>query len=263
MRQFTHLGRGVDLKLPSNVWWLAASVAAGAVALIVERDLLFAIGIGGSALLSWVLARELDPDRAWVAGIVVIAAPLFAWYAGRPSLLAVYALAATARVVSRSTGLAPMRGDVLVHVLVGIAVAWNGVTAAAGVALGAAFLLDARVLPDPAPAKQARLGAAIMGAAIVLGAIRLIGLDWEAPHGFTWLLLAAAVVVALIPVRTVQSTGDHTRIPLNPARLAWARRLVAVTLVIIVLLGGTAGAVAVGPALVAAALSGWPAPAPS
>ncbi len=263
MRQFTHLGRGVDLRLPSNAWWFAVSGTAGALALFVERDLFFAISIAGSAFLAWILARELDPDRPGTAGIVAVLAPALAWYAGRPSLLAVYALAVAARVVSRSTGLAPLRGDVLVHVLVGVAAAWNGVTAAAGVALGAAFLLDARALPDPAPAKQARLGAAIAGAAAVLGAIRLIELDWDVPHGYQWLLVTAAVVAAIIPVRGLRSTGDHTDTPLDPIRLEWARRLVAVALVVIVGAGGVAGAVAISPALVAAALSGWPRRAPS
>jgi hypothetical protein len=256
VNRITNLGRQFDLRLNSNRWLFAVSGLAGLISLIASGDFGMAVGFGGSAFLAWVAARELDPDHPAAAGLTVVAAPLAAWQLGRPSLLAVYLLAVTARVLLRSTGLPPKRGDVVVHVVAGVIAAVSGLPAFAAIGLGVAFLLDTR-LPPPAPLAQRRFALALIGLAAVVGLVRFPDVTWNAPGVLGRILIIGTVLLVFRGGTPMTSVGDFTNEPLLPARLAVGRRLAAAVALVMVAAAGSSGVAAVSPFLVAATLSGW------
>jgi hypothetical protein len=254
--RITNLGRQFDLRLNSNRWLFVTSGLAGLISLIVSGDLGTAVGVGGSAFLAWVAARELDPDHPVAANLAVVTAPLAVWQLGRPSLLAVYLLAVTARILLRSTGLPPKRGDVVVHVVAGVIAAASGLPAVAAIGLGVAFLLDTR-LPAPAPLAQRRFALALIGLAAVVGLVRFPDVTWTTPGLLGGVLIVGTVVLVFRGGTPMTSVGDFTKEPLLPARLAIGRRLAAAVALVMVSAAGSSGVAAVSPFLVAATLSGW------
>lgn len=256
MTRITNLGRTFDLRLTSNRWLFFASGMAGLISLIASGDLGLAVGVGGSGFLAWVAGRELDPDHPVAANLAVVAAPLAVWQLGRPSLLAVYLLAVTARVLLRSTGLPPKRGDVVVHVIAGVAAAASGLPAIAAIGLGIAFLLDTR-LPPPAPLAQRRFALALIGLAAVVGLVRFPDLTWTTPGLLGGALALGTALLVFRGGAPLISLGDYTNQPLLPARLAMGRRLAVAAALVMVAAGGSSGVAAVSPFLVAATLSGW------
>lgn len=256
MSRFTNLGRTFDLRLASNRWLFVVSGIAGSIALITSRDLGLAIGVGGSGFLAWVAGRELDPDHPAAANLAAVAAPIVAWQLGRPNLLAVYLLAVSARVLLRSTGLPPKRGDVIVHLVAGVVAATSGLPALAAIGLGAAFWLDTRLQP-PAPTAQRRFALALIGLAAVAGLVRWPNLTWTTPDLFGGALILGSALLAIRGRASLTSRADHTGEPLLPTRLLISRRMAVATAIVIVAAGGSSGVVSVSPFLVAATLSGW------
>jgi len=254
--RITNLGRTFDLRLNSNRWLFVASGMAGLIALIASGDLGLAVGVGGSGFLAWVAARELDPDHPATANLAVVAAPLAVWQLGRPSLLAVYLLAVTARVLLRSTGLPPKRGDVVVHLVAGVIAAASGLPAVAAIGLGVGFLLDTR-LPPPAPLAQRRFALALIGLAAVVGLIRFPDLAWTAPGVLGGALVLGTALLLFRGRAPMTSVCDFTNEPMLPARLAVGRRLAAAVALVMVAAGGSSGVAAISPFLVAATFSGW------
>jgi hypothetical protein len=256
VRRISHLARTFDFRLPSNRWMMIAAGGAGLIVLVAGRDLGQAVGIGASSFLGWVVARELDPDRPAAANLVAVAAPVASWYFGGPSLLSVYLLAVAARVLVRSTGLPPKRGDVIFHVGLGVVAALGGIPALASIGLGVALLLDTR-LPNPAPAAQAKWAYRLGVASVIVGLIRLPGFAWVAPALPAWMLVAAAMVAAVRVSPSPESVGDHTGERLLAIRARAGRWLTAGSATTLALAGGKVGVTAISPVLVALALSGW------
>jgi hypothetical protein len=103
--------RGFDLSYPSNRFVLvvtpAAGIVAGVITLAVGEN--WAAGFrnglaaGGATFLAWALGRELHPDRAGVAALAALVAPLGILGVG-PDLLAAALLLLGARVVAGTTG---------------------------------------------------------------------------------------------------------------------------------------------------------------
>jgi hypothetical protein len=139
--------RGFDLAYPSNRFVLAATPAIGALtglATLVRGDgwgAAFANGFsaGGAAFVAWALARELHPDRTWVAAVAALVAPWGLLRTG-PDLLASAAVLLGARVVAGTTGRGLRWFDVGLFAAVSLPVALRdsgpGVLTPAALALG-------------------------------------------------------------------------------------------------------------------------------
>jgi hypothetical protein len=225
------IGRPIDLHYASNRFALAAATVSGLAwagwkwfryADAGEAMLRGAVGFA-AAFLAWALARELDPDRPWVAGVAAVAASAVLG-AGVPSLLVAATALLAARVTARTTGRPPGIGDMFV--LAGLA-GWAGSTDA-GVPAGlivAAVLAADRWLPGGAhrwsPAAGVLAAGAATAAGILWGAAPAPGL----PSGAEWVVVVMAVpaVAGLGRPREVVSTGDQTGDPLDPRRVRAGR----------------------------------------
>jgi hypothetical protein len=105
------LTRPMDLSYRSNVFIVIATPTIGAVvgviALIRSEPLVESFWWGyfgaGAAFLAWAITREIHPDRAWLATVAALIAPLgLLW--GRSDLLASAVVLLVARTVAGTTG---------------------------------------------------------------------------------------------------------------------------------------------------------------
>lgn len=119
LQRVTGLDRGLDPRLPSNLFALVVPLVAGAI-VAVQRGSIFEIIAGtGWVFASWALARELDPDQpltaALVSSAVLIALLAFPEARGLAfaGLSATGVLMMTARAGLNSTGRDLKLGDEL------------------------------------------------------------------------------------------------------------------------------------------------------
>lgn len=264
----TAIGRPVDPHYPSNVFILVAASLSGVGwmiwKLVSEGDWGAAVArafvAGMVTFLAWAIARELDPDRPWTAGVAAVLATATIG-AGVPSLLVAGAALMATRVTSRTTGLVPLPPDLVVLVGLAAFVGSSEVGLASAVVLAVVLMVD-RLLPGGAskasfPAGLVAAGVAVAAAA-VWGTIEPTG---GIPHGAELVMVpvAAIGILALGRPRTVSATGDFSREPLSVLRVRLSRlvALLAAALTF-VWMGGpglTAGSV-VWAALAAVALPG-------
>ncbi|MBU1865898.1 MAG: hypothetical protein KKE89_05745 [Actinobacteria bacterium] len=264
------IGRAIDPRYPSNLFVLIAAPLAGVAwmtwKLASEGD--WSIALTGALVaaiatfLAWAIARELDPDRPWTAGVAaVLAAAVFG--AGAPSLLVSGAILLAVRITVRSTGLAPRMTDLAVVAGFGAVVGTSDPGLAAGALLGAVLVID-RFLPGGAAAASLPIG--VVGVAAAAAAAAAWGTLIPAPglpHGPEWVIVgvAAAGLAAVARPGSVEALGDYRREPLPPGRVRLGRLLaVAGAGLTFIWLGGeglTSGS-AVWASLAAAALPGRP-----
>lgn len=252
LSDITHIGRIIDLRLPSNR--ILFLVPAGAALVLFGLDTTdmqraFAGALGAAA--AWMLARELDPDRPYAATIAALAAPASTLVFGAPAAGALFVTMLTARIVARTTGLPPRATDYAVVAVGAVLIADTPWGWAAGILLAFAMVRDAALPGDPP------LNAGLWGAALAIGVTLRASLgdrlgDWTVPEPTALAILVlglvgAAVVVQPIPVL---SFGDWTRTPLEPRRVREAALFAVLTAALAVLAGGQAGVVAVAPLLV-------------
>lgn len=69
LQHVTGLDRGLDVKLPSNLFALVAALSAGSIVAVQRSSALEVIAGAGWVFSSWALGRELDPDRPLTAAI--------------------------------------------------------------------------------------------------------------------------------------------------------------------------------------------------
>lgn len=233
--KFTHLGRAVDPRYPTNVTILLLSGAALVIAAVMRlaggAQLLPAASYGITAalatFLAWALGREIDPDHDSAA---LIAAPLafFAYlWAGAAAIVPLYAALATLRVVARTVGMTPLAADALLLALGAGATAYFGGTAVALV-LVAALWLDGQ-LPDGSKRLANRMSAAALG--LVLGVIISslpLRINWVADPT----VLVIAVGITLVYCVSVwampkppRTHDDRRGLPLQQSRVFTAQML--------------------------------------
>ena len=261
----TSIGRPLDLRYPSNRFVVAAALLAGAAWAGWELAARGGVGAaaargavaGAAVFLAWALGRELDPDRAWTAGVaaVVTAGLVGVW---RPSLLVLFSALLAVRVSARSTGRAP--GPIDLAVVVGLAwwVSVSGPGLPFGLALAAALAAD-RFLPGPAPVATVLAGGAAaagaMAAAVAWGTLSPGWPEWPE----AW-LIAPAILGLIVPLRPreVDAVGDRTGLPLEARRVRFGRWLVAAAGWLAVIGSGGAGLAAAAPVWAALTAAGLP-----
>ena len=253
MRRISTLVRLFDLRLASNRFVLAA-FAAAAVGVAVSRAVAgepagaaasLGIQFAFAVLLSWAIARELDPDRPASATIAAVAGFLIS-FIGPTNLGAVTALLFAVRIVARSGGAPPSLLDLLW--LPGLAAYSARSTGGflAGVALGGALAWDAREARGPVQWASAALAA---GLAIALAIARgTLAPEPAEPGPWDWVVLAAAAVaLPALRLPPAISVGDISGERLSHRRLVLGRSLaVAVGAASVAWLGGGAAASLVG-----------------
>lgn len=262
------IGRPIDPHYPSNLFILVVAPLAGlawmAWKLASEGDWGMALGrglVGAMAtFLAWAIARELDPDRPWTAGVAsVLAAAVMG--AGTPSLLVSGAVLLAVRIIVRSTGLVPRPADLVVVAGLAAVVGAGNAGLAAGVLLGVVPAID-RLLPGEASGASAWVGTAGAAAAVVAAAVwrTLIPVP-GLPDGPEWVIAGVAAVglTALARPGRVTALGDHGGRPLSAVRVRWGRRLAVVGAGLTFVWSGGPGLIsgsAVWAALAAAGLPG-------
>lgn len=242
----TSLARPLDLRVASNrfavFWTLVGFASAFGVWAINDEPMdeaaLVGLRVGIGTFLAWATARELDPDRPASARWAGMLALLFAAILGPPALLPCAVIMVMARVFVRTAGVPPRMTDLLALVVGAILAASTLAGAVAALVLATALVLDLQ--QDDPPATGPIAAAAI--AIIAGGGIRLVladPLEWVRPEPAE-LVVAVLVLAALVPGRAAQLTSraDATGLPLDPVRLAVARRLTLVVAPVALLIGG-------------------------
>ncbi|HSG79364.1 MAG TPA: hypothetical protein VLD62_07290 [Acidimicrobiia bacterium] len=264
----TGIGRTIDLRYPSNVFIAVATVVGGAIAFFPTLGDGFAEAFvagaraGGGTFLGWAIARELDPDRPWSAGVAAVLAFVVS-FIGDPMLAVAGVALLASRIAVRSTGLHPTPVDLLVVIGAAAYAATRTGGFPVAVVLGLSLVVDGR-LPGGSKRRVAIAGYGVLGAAVTSAAVagNLVP-DPTAAAGWDWLLVAVAVVGSVLVLRppNVTSRSDWTDRPLEARRLR-ASRIVALGVVAgSAVWAGGEGLAAAAP--VAAAMAGSLLPQPS
>ena len=230
------IGRPLDPRYPSNRFVLIAAPLAGLAWMVwkmaTEGDwseaLIRAAIAAGATFLAWAIARELDPDRPWTAGVAAVGAAAVIG-AGPPSLLVSAGVLLAARIAGRTTGLAPAVIDLIPMTLLAI---WLGATdpgLAAGVVLGMVLVAD-RWLPGGAVSASVPFG--LLAVAGAVAAAAMWGVLEPAPGlpaGPEWVVAGVALVglTALGRPRSCTSPCDHREDPIDARRVRLGRLVAA------------------------------------
>lgn len=252
--RFTSLVRTVDPRHGSNVFAVIASVVVGAGALIWQLvsggDDVWQWGLAGlgGAYIAWAIARELDPDQPWSAGIALVASVGFL-FIGRPGLILGACAIVALRIVLRPTGNPMTWLDVIGVVALGWAVGLRPSIWPVAIVLIVATLWDLS-LPRPGPWRGFLV---VFGVAGTTAAAAYLytepELGWIRPGLIGWILVAVLVLIgyftsdAYVPI----SVGDDTGEPLDDDRLAAARLIALGTGIAIFLWLGNPGLGTAGP----------------
>ncbi len=240
----TTLGRPLDPRSSSNRVILVLGALATATGFLrwSDGDLissLIAAGLVGILIvMTWALARELDPDRptsATIAAILVWVAALLV--EGIP-ILPLVGLMIAGRVLLRSTGLPPTALDLMALIAGAFILGRTGAGWIAALMLAFAVARD-RTLPGESVSRLARI-VAPFGITIVASlSVAIFSLErWAAP---TWWAIAIGVAGLIagvsMPTYSPISPCDLRGMPLEPKRLQSARRVVLFGAVLISALG--------------------------
>ena len=117
LQQLTGLDRGIDPRLPSNLFALIVTLSVGVVIAVQGGSIPLIIASAGWVFTSWALGRELDPDRPLTAALassaVLVALLAFPEARGSAAVTATLVLMLCARAGLNSTGRALKIGDEL------------------------------------------------------------------------------------------------------------------------------------------------------
>jgi hypothetical protein len=230
MRNFSALGRLIDIRYPSNLFVVAASVLGGASALgyllITDGDdpLLWAFRTVAGVFLAWAIARELDPDHPVAAGVAALAGGAAVAMAA-PEIGAMAGFLIASRIIVRTTGLSPHPWELVA--LVGFA----GYLAASQAGWPAAAALIWAMWIDGghthAPHPPAKIAALVAAAVAIIVAVFTFPTDFALDRGWpATLVFLVGIGAAWISVNRLEqpvSTCDHVDTPLSPHRLAQGR----------------------------------------
>jgi hypothetical protein len=254
----SNMGRGISLKYPSNVFIIIIALAAGVVVGVYE--LASGTGIGDSvgravtalftAFVTWALGRELDPDHPFTANLAAVIALLgmFVWNA--PEILATYGIMWATRIVNRSTGYGPAKGDFVLSVIGAGALAWYTELWIPGIAIALAYFYDAAILKE---GRQAAFTVGVLALIATLIGYLLADLapinpTYDAPAviAVTVVCIAFFALIMTQP-RTVISVGDMTHEPLEFSRILAAQLLTLICEIAAVIWLGDRGMIAFVP----------------
>lgn len=252
MHQVTALSRPLDFRYPSNVFVAAISGLGFIVGLLLglfeDKELLEVVWLGVvtsmTVFTAWALARELDPDHSFSAGIasVLALAGMIIWRE-TTNFFAFYLMLVVLRGVVRTVGIP------LTLVDMGLLVVGAGLIAVTnswllGVLAGAALVLDG-YLSRPNQAARFFGGLVVVVTFAVAALTQELSWEWTG-RGVVLSVLAGISAVYLFAVITAAapvSVGDSTGQPLDAARLKTGQILALLGASgVYVWIGGDAGA---------------------
>lgn len=258
MRRFTHLGRTLSLAIPSHrvlAVLVALGAAGGWVAPGDDPPAVAMFRTGATVAVAWMLVRELEPDRPWVAHVGAFGAGAAVVATGRADVAALVVLMFAARILTRSVGLFPRLTDIVaVGVFAGVfartPLAW-----AAGLGLACAVALDTNH-DQPSPLPHTWLALAI-GVAVTISVVFSDALDlvWAPPGWLTWAMGTTGLGALLTAPSTPASRNDVAE-PFDPTRIRSTRVLTAASVALGTLAGGSLHAPATWPAWIALVATG-------
>ncbi len=241
MDPFRHsaLARLIDVRYASNRFVVMAAVLGGMVAFSYRwisdgaDPFLWAFRVGAATFLGWAIARELDPDHPVSAGVAaIVAAGAVAF--GAPEIGAVAGFLIAFRIAARTTGMSAHPWELALVVGFAGYLAAGPASWPAAIALVGALWIDGGHAHVPHP--PARIAAIVAAFVVIAVAVFTFPADVSADGGWLALalLLAGAVLagVAAARLRTPTSTGDRDRQPLSRGRVAQARALAGIALVV-------------------------------
>lgn len=207
-----------------------------------------ALRIGIGVFAAWVFAREIDPDRPVSATVAAYLTAGGALWLGAPAIGPVFVAAIAARIVSRSTGMAPLTTDLAV---VFVGTVWVAATPwgwAAGILLAFAVARDLGLPGEPAPGAGAWGLATAIGVTVRVVIAGTLG-AWSAPSGAETAVAVVGILATVFLLRQepVLSVGDITRTPLDTKRVREARIFGLAPAIVALVVSGSAGVVAMAP----------------
>lgn len=200
---------------------------------------------GASAMLAWVLGREVDPDHPYSAFVALGLATIGAFFAV-PNILALAGGVVLIRLVNRMVGLPPKISDYIIAVALGIITMLVTGIWTFGVVVALALLLDAN-LPDPAPLGYTFAFAMLLIMLPTWGYLNValvdVSRDWLPPI----LAISALFVGHILTSKRFDSVCDATNIPPHPIRVRAGMGLMLVMAVMIGIIHGDGGTLGMMP----------------
>ena len=167
----SHILRPFDLADPWNRGVLALSALAGVVGAYLtisqDREPLLAVQAGGTALLSWALCRELDPDRQVPAIALTLFGGGWALLGNETAILPFAGLLLVARLLVESTGRRPLPTDLAVVAVIASVISFTPLGWVMGFGLAVAIYVDDRMSEESNPAALIAAMAAAAGSSVV------------------------------------------------------------------------------------------------
>jgi hypothetical protein len=206
-----------------------AGIIGAYLTLAEDAETLLAIEAGGTAFLSWALARELDPDRQVPALVLSVVGGAWAVLGPTTAILPFTALLMAARLVVETTGRRPLGTDLAGLALVATAVSFTPLGWVMGFGLAVAIYVDDRMAEEPNRVALLAAPAAAVGASVVAS---LSGAFRTMPT-VDPLVVAALGVLALIavfrePLEPISFVDSRTKKFLRRDRLQAGRVLSAI-----------------------------------
>ncbi len=203
------------------------------------------IGAGAAAFFAWALSRELDPDHdysAFVGAALTIAAVVIV--EDVPELLPLFWLLLASRVLNRTTGLPSTLLDTATLLILGAWLAFTELWLFA--VLSALALLVDGMLP---PRRRQPILMSGLSFSIALTALPFSSTPFQLhlDAGLLALVFSALFVPVAYASRQPQSTCDYTGNPLDSERLLASQVILAVSGILIALLGGFTAMLAILP----------------
>jgi hypothetical protein len=194
---------------------------------------------GASAMLAWVLAREIDPDYPYSAFVALGLATIGAFFAV-PNILALAGAVVLIRIVNRIVGFPAKITDYILAVALGVITMLITGVWIFGAVVALALLLDAQ-LPEPAPLGYTFAFVMLLIMLPTWGylnvALVAVSRDW-----LPLILGIGAVFIGhILTSKPVTCRCDATDAPPHPVRVRAGMGLMLVMAVSIGLIHGDAG----------------------
>lgn len=229
----SHVLRPIDPESPWNRAVLAVTFVAGIIGayltLAEDAETFLAIEAGGTAFLSWALARELDPDRQVPAVVLSVMGGAWALLGPATAILPFTALLMAARLVVGTTGRRPLGTDLAGLAVVATVVSFTPLGWVMGFGLAVAIYVDDRMADAPNRAALLASPAAAVGSSVVAslsGAFRTMPTVDPVVVGALGVL--ALIAVLREPLEPVSFVDSRTKKFIRRDRLQAGRVLAAI-----------------------------------
>lgn len=255
-KNISGIGRPLDPNYSASRAIIAVTVLVGLVGGAVQLfitgsglldSFVWSVEAAGGVFFAWALSRELDPDNEisafvsaglWILSLAVINAP---------GLLALLWFLWSLRILNRASGLAAKPLDSVLFLALGswLAFQTNGIYI---LMTAVAFLLDG--LLQPSNRRQYYFAGLSALAALALFLAFDVSSAWfRFSSGLIVPLMTVAILFApvIAAYRRVEARGDYTGEPLDPTRVRSAQLMALITALLVGILRGLSGVVALLP----------------